>query len=278
MEKSESILNLVKALVEVQKTNLFALTDKDNPYFNSKYADLSSVWAVIRKPLTDNNLCVIQTPEVSDNGVIIETILIHTSGEYISNKLLIKLEKNTPQGVGSAITYGRRYALVSIIGISPEDDDGENAMDREKRQDKKPNKNADAVAHKKRQDKEIADNLIKALQEITSIPHLKNWREKHRDEVNSLPTNFKKEITSAWLKREAELKEKYKDKKESEHDQQPEASEGLIQADKYFDSIRQKDPVNFDIARINAGIKGERILSMEDFEKFMICYNELTEK
>lgn len=120
------------------------------------------------------------------------------------------------------------------------------------------------------------DNLIKALQEITSLSHLKKWREKNRDEVNRLPADSKKEITSAWLKREADLE--YKGKKELEHDQQPEASESLIQADKHFDSIRQKDPVNFDIARINAGIKEERILSMEDFEKFVICYNELTER
>ena len=136
MNKSESITELAKALCEVQKTELFALTSKKNPFFKSKYADLSSVWDAIRSPLTGNGLAITQTM-ASDNmdGVTIETTLMHISGEYISGSLYIKPEKNTPQGLGCAITYGRRYALMAIIGISPEDDDGEHAMAR-KRKDK----------------------------------------------------------------------------------------------------------------------------------------------
>jgi len=132
MNKSDKIDNLAKALAEVQKTDLFALTDKDNPFFKSKYADLSSVWTAARKPLTDNGLSVVQTMDIVDSGVIIETTLLHTSGEYISGRLLIVPEKQTPQGIGSAITYGRRYALAAIVGISPEDDDAESAMNRDK--------------------------------------------------------------------------------------------------------------------------------------------------
>ena len=147
MNKSESIENLAKALVEVQKTELFALTDKDNPFFKSKYADLSSVWTAARHPLTANGLAVIQTMDIADNGVIIETTLIHTSGEYVSGRLLIAPEKKTPQGVGSAITYGRRYGLSAIIGISPEDDDAENAMNR-KSQNKAQNKKETGESNK----------------------------------------------------------------------------------------------------------------------------------
>ena len=131
MDKSESIAKLAAALCEAQKTELFALTSKKNPFFKSKYADLSSVWDAIRLPLTSNGLAITQT-FANDNmdGVTIETALMHISGEYISGSLHIKPEKNTPQGTGSAITYGRRYALMAIIGISPEDDDGERAMAR----------------------------------------------------------------------------------------------------------------------------------------------------
>ena len=133
MNKSESIVKLAGALCEVQKTELFALTSKKNPFFKSKYADLSSVWDAIRLPLTSNGLAITQTMS-SDNidGVTIETTLMHVSGEYISGSLHIKPEKNTPQGLGSAITYGRRYALMAIVGISPEDDDGERAMSRKR--------------------------------------------------------------------------------------------------------------------------------------------------
>ena len=132
MNKSDSISKLAQALCEAQKTELFALTDKANPFFKSRYADLSSVWSAIRKPLTDNGLSVVQTMDISDVGVIVETTLLHISGEYISGRLQMTPEKNTPQGVGSAITYARRYALASIVGISPEDDDAEGAMDRKK--------------------------------------------------------------------------------------------------------------------------------------------------
>jgi len=151
MNKSESIVKLAGALCEVQKTELFALTSKKNPFFKSKYADLSSVWDAIRAPLTSNGLAITQTMESNNmDGVTIETTLMHASGEYISGSLYIKPEKNTPQGLGSAITYGRRYALMAIIGVSPEDDDGEHAMER-KREYKKE-------AHNKNNDKSDIPN------------------------------------------------------------------------------------------------------------------------
>jgi hypothetical protein len=134
MNKSDSIAKLAQALCEVQKTELFALTDKKNPFFKSKYADLSSAWDAIRVPLTSNGLAITQTTDRGNiDGVTIETTLMHISGEYISGSLDIKPEKNTPQGMGSAITYGRRYALMGIIGLAPEDDDGERAMARKQR-------------------------------------------------------------------------------------------------------------------------------------------------
>ena len=125
MEQSNSIENLAKAMVEVQKTDLFALKGSNNPFFNSKYADLSSVWCAARKPLTENGLCVIQTNRASGNGcIIVVTTLMHESGEWIRGELELTPDKNTPQGAGSAVTYGRRYGLQSIVGICPEDDDG----------------------------------------------------------------------------------------------------------------------------------------------------------
>jgi len=134
MERSEDIAELAKALCNAQKTDLFALTDKDNPFFKSKYADLSSVWNAARKPLTDNGLSVVQTTAEDTDGVIVETMLMHTSGQFITGKLKMVPEKKTPQGFGSAMTYARRYALAAIVGICPDDDDGEGAMkDREKK-------------------------------------------------------------------------------------------------------------------------------------------------
>lgn len=128
--QSDSIGELAKALCEVQKTELFASTDATN-YFKKSYATLSSVWNVIRKPLTDNGLSVSQTFDVSDGGVTVVTTLLHTSGEWKSSRLYSALDKPNIQGLGSAITYLRRYSLSAMVGVCPDDDDAESAMSRD---------------------------------------------------------------------------------------------------------------------------------------------------
>lgn len=124
-EQSEKIGELVKALVEVQGSIKAAKKESENPYFKSKYADLGAVWDSCRSLLNKNGLAVIQTTEVVGDRVALVSTLAHTSGEWIKGRLLLMPVKNDPQGVGSAITYGRRYALSALLGIvSDEDDDG----------------------------------------------------------------------------------------------------------------------------------------------------------
>lgn len=128
MVKSESIANLAKSLATVQASLTPAKKDSTNPFFNSKYADLSSVWESCRELLAKNGLSVIQGNRVgANNTVIVETILAHESGEWIQSELSMPLAKNDPQGVGSAITYGRRYGLAAMIGIVADVDDDGNA-------------------------------------------------------------------------------------------------------------------------------------------------------
>lgn len=101
---------------------------KTSKGYNYQYADLATVWDSIRKPLSENGLAVVQTTDNDDNGnPIIITTLIHTSGEWISGRLVVKPVKPDPQALGSAITYGRRYALMAIVGVAPADDDGAEA-------------------------------------------------------------------------------------------------------------------------------------------------------
>ena len=131
MLKSDNINELATALSKVQAKLEGAKMDGSNPFFKSKYATLFSVWEASRKSLTDNGLSVVQTCSVGESeGLIVDTTLLHSSGQWISGELAIKPAKNDPQGVGSAITYARRYGLASIIGICPEDDDAESAMER----------------------------------------------------------------------------------------------------------------------------------------------------
>jgi hypothetical protein len=129
--KSESLKELASALSKAQAVMEGAKKDHQNPYFKSRYANLESVWACARKPLADNGLSVVQLPGKNELGHFLETTLLHSSGEFISSRMFISPVKEDPQGIGSAITYARRYALMGAVGIAPEDDDGEAAMGRE---------------------------------------------------------------------------------------------------------------------------------------------------
>lgn len=140
MQQSESINELATALSKAQSQMAGAKKDSSNPYFKSNYADLSSVWDACRQPLTDNGLSVTQTSDVMmeiPDHVIINTQLNHSSGQWIRSKLAMKPVKNDPQAIGSCITYARRYSLAAIVGISPEDDDGNAASLKSNRKDSK---------------------------------------------------------------------------------------------------------------------------------------------
>lgn len=126
--KSDNINELALALSKAQSQMKGATKDSSNPFFKSKYADLSSVWDACRDPLSKNGLCIIQTISVDVNtGTVLVTTLAHSSGQWIDSQYPIIPIKPDPQSMGSAVTYARRYALMAIVGIAPEDDDGNNA-------------------------------------------------------------------------------------------------------------------------------------------------------
>lgn len=129
--QSTEIGELAKALSQAQGQIKGAVKEAENPYYKSTYANLAAVWDACREPLSKNGLAVIQTTS-NDNGNIITVIttLVHSSGQWISGRLSLQPVKVDPQSIGSAITYARRYALSAIVGVSPEDDDGESAMGR----------------------------------------------------------------------------------------------------------------------------------------------------
>lgn len=140
MLKSEQINELAAALAKAQGQIEGAKKSSSNPFFKSKYADLAECWNTCREALTANGISVIQMPEeINENGRLnITTMLAHSSGQYISSTLTMTVTKLDPQAIGSAITYGRRYALAAMVGLAQEDDDGEKAMARQEKKDKKP--------------------------------------------------------------------------------------------------------------------------------------------
>lgn len=122
--KSDSIKNLAIAMCKAQSQMGGAAKGAANPYFKSKYADLLSVVQAVKEPFATNGLSYVQFPIEKDGRIGIETILMHESGEWLSNSFTVQLSKQDAQGAGSAITYCRRYSLQSLAGIPSEDDDG----------------------------------------------------------------------------------------------------------------------------------------------------------
>jgi len=117
------------AFVKAQKAFGPALKTSTNPHFRSKYADLSACIEAVIDSLNDNGIGLIQTVHECDNGVIVETIFIHESGESLScGKMHVPASKQDAQGFGSALTYARRYSVMAACGIAPEDDDGNAAV------------------------------------------------------------------------------------------------------------------------------------------------------
>lgn len=126
-----TIGKLAEALAKAQGQMKGASKDTTNPFFKAKYADLASVWEACRLALSENGLSIAQPTVVLDSGdVAVKTILMHSSGEYIEGVLPVKLSDNaTAQQLGSYITYNRRYALAAMVGVAPEDDDGNSASE-----------------------------------------------------------------------------------------------------------------------------------------------------
>lgn len=152
----------VKAQAEIEK----ASKDKTNPHFRNKYADLGAVVDAIKPALEKHDLAFLQKFHHDDKGITVETIIIHESGETLSNGTLnVPASKMDAQGFGSACTYARRYSLQAAFGVAPEDDDG-NAASRKQ----------DAPAKQEGADKQAKADLAEAakhMQDANSLDSLK---------------------------------------------------------------------------------------------------------
>lgn len=180
--------NLAKAIVLAQGQIEGAKKGKKNDHFKSKYADLASVWDACRDALQANNLAVVQLPCEAPAGYVgLVTTVLHSCGESLSEKYFMPLKDPTnPQAAGSALTYARRYALAAVIGICPEDDDG----------------NAAAVPVKAAATGQAAVNHESPLQYIYTYNNAKTTSEKKvaysQLKNSSVPDSKKREILTAW--------------------------------------------------------------------------------
>lgn len=130
---SETTGKIAEALSKVQGGIKPAKRTQSNPFFKSTYADLASCYEACSELLSKNGIAIFQgaDSEAGDvDSIVLDTTLLHVSGEWITSSLRMPLVKKDPQAVGSLITYARRYALCAAIGLASEDDDAESAMPR----------------------------------------------------------------------------------------------------------------------------------------------------
>ena len=126
---TEKTLGIAKAFVEAQKEFEKTGLEGKNPHFRSNYARLDACVAAVKPALNKHGIALIQKTHECENGVKVETIFMHETGEQISGGLLyVPSEQQSPQKYGSALTYARRYSLLTACGVPPEeklDDDAE---------------------------------------------------------------------------------------------------------------------------------------------------------
>jgi hypothetical protein len=130
MKTSEQINEIATALAKAQGEIKPAPKNSNNPHYRSAYSSIADIWETIRKPLCGNGITVLQDVQTIDKGVSVITRLIHSSGQWVEfGPLCVPMAKQDAQGTGSAISYGKRYALCAAVGVvsGEEDDDGEEA-------------------------------------------------------------------------------------------------------------------------------------------------------
>lgn len=128
MNKSDSIAAISQAIAKAQNEVENAAKNAKNPHFKSKYADLAELLNTVRPVFSSHGLAIVQMPSFVDGIASVETMISHSSGEWISSICSSPVGKQDAQGVGSAITYLRRYSLAAMCGIAQEDDDGNSAV------------------------------------------------------------------------------------------------------------------------------------------------------
>ena len=142
MEEQKKISAIAKDFVEAQKEFEKTGLNGENPHFRSEYADLAACVNAIKPALNSHGFSLVQKTYECEVGAKVETLFIHESGEQISGGILvIPAEAKTPQKFGSALTYARRYSLLTAAGVPPEpmlDDDAEAVTDHSKDKQKAP--------------------------------------------------------------------------------------------------------------------------------------------
>lgn len=188
---------IAPAFIAAKKAFLPAKKDTNNPFFKSKYADLSSCFDAVDEAMLNNGIAIYQETFQDEIGVTVETVFLHESGESIrGGKLHVPASKQDPQGYGSALTYARRYSLMTACGIAPEDDDGNSACPPEKTKAKSDTPPPGSVTENYTAWDDLEDDFFK---DITDIPAL-------TAKMNAIPAADRGKYVGAFNNKMGELK------------------------------------------------------------------------
>lgn len=185
-----------KAFVAAQKATEAVKKASSNPAFRSKYADLAGVVEAVLPALNANGIGVMQFPAFDGEWVLVTTTFLHETGSSVTGELKLRPSKSDPQGVGSAITYGRRYTLLAMSGAAPEDDDGNAASG-----PRQPANESKQEAPKKPTLSERADRLESTLNGVKSLADL--------EKAYALASALRAELDDKDPERLADLDKRY---------------------------------------------------------------------
>ncbi len=187
MMQSENMNELFEALSKAQSEMTGAKKGSENPFFKSKYADLHAILEAVRESLAKHSLCVIQTVNIQQEGsAAVITTLGHKSGQWIQGSCPIINTKGDAQGMGSAITYARRYSLAAICGIAQMDDDGNDAV-----------KSAPVIKIPQKEQKEFQAQVVSCLENDDATGLAELWSEYDTDHKTVLWGLFNSQQRSA---------------------------------------------------------------------------------
>jgi hypothetical protein len=216
MRRSEAIDLFAASFSKAQSEMSGATKERVNPAFKSRYADLASAHEACREALTKYGLSYLQTAIINAAGAFsgITTTILHSSGQWVEGDFPISPVKNDPQGIGSAATYGRRYGLMAMVGIAPEDDDGEAAMGRGHQQPANCQPQRQPALDAGKQDKAIRDSQERTAAEIkraiagsNTEGELKSNYSSNKIVIAALPDDLKAEVIAACAAQKALLTE-----------------------------------------------------------------------
>lgn len=204
MRTSTETKDIALALGKAQSQIAAARMDSSNPYFSSKYANLAAVVGVSRGPLTENGIVVIQGPVRTETGWVLTTRLEHTSGQWYESDFPLLVKEQTPQQMGSAVTYAKRYCLCAMVGIvtQDEDDDGEKAeqahRDAKKQQKQVENKPKQAAIKPVTKESLVTSTKVRNLSDA-DIERLRVVREDLKMSQEEIVAYIQKNFQKKWI-------------------------------------------------------------------------------